>query len=111
MIENNAFCNSEPQEDALCGCVENYDLTDWNDTPPQEWEGGEPEGCSCVCDGENGDAYDNMDPDGCHGCCKETGDIPCGPCEDAVRQTETADSAAYHYELSQGSYEDQIIEI
>lgn len=31
MIEHNAFCNSEPQEDALCGCVDNYDLTDWND--------------------------------------------------------------------------------
>ena len=30
MIEHNAFCNSEPQEDALCGCVDNYDLTDWN---------------------------------------------------------------------------------
>ena len=27
MIEHNAFCNSEPQEDALCGCVDNYDLT------------------------------------------------------------------------------------
>ena len=36
MIEHNAFCNSEPQEDALCGCVDNYDLTDWNDIEPPD---------------------------------------------------------------------------
>ena len=41
MIEHNAFCNSEPQEDALCGCVDNYDLTDWNDIEPPDWEGGD----------------------------------------------------------------------
>ena len=41
MIEHNAFRNSEPQEDALCGCVDNYDLTDWNDIEPPDWEGGD----------------------------------------------------------------------
>ena len=58
MIEHNAFCNSEPQEDALCGCVDNYDLTDWNDIEPPDWEGGDaPHQRSCLCNGENGDAY------------------------------------------------------
>ena len=70
MIEHNAFCNSEPQEDALCGCVDNYDLTDWNDIEPPDWEGGDaPHQRSCLCNGENGDAYDNRDPDGCRNCC------------------------------------------
>ena len=50
MIEHNAFCNSEPQEDALCGCVDNYDLTDWNDIEPPDWEGGDaPHQRSCLC--------------------------------------------------------------
>ena len=71
MIEHNAFCNSEPQEDALCGCVDNYDLTDWNDIEPPDWEGGDaPHQRSCLCNGENGDAYDNRDPDGCRNCCE-----------------------------------------
>ena len=49
MIEHNAFCNSEPQEDALCGCVDNYDLTDWNDIEPPDWEGGDaPHQRSCL---------------------------------------------------------------
>ena len=51
MIEHNAFCNSEPQEDALCGCVDNYDLTDWNDIEPPDLEGGDaPHQRSCATD-------------------------------------------------------------
>ncbi len=48
--EENRFENSDPVEDARMreGCVvdyswEDYDLTDWNDTPPHEngegWDG------------------------------------------------------------------------
>lgn len=48
--EENRFANSEPVSDAEMrencvadGCWEDYDLTDWNDTPPHEngegWDG------------------------------------------------------------------------
>ena len=90
MIEHNAFCNSEPQEDALCGCVDNYDLTDWNDIEPPDWEGGDaPHQRSCLCNGENGDAYDNRDQ-------PESG---------------TQRPIVYNYMENEGSYEEQIIQI
>ena len=122
MIEHNAFCNSEPQEDALCGCVDNYDLTDWNDIEPPDWEGGDaPHQRSCLCNGENGDAYDNRDPDGCRTCCEGES---CDGCRDpemelfipkasSQQQPEsgTQRPIVYNYMENEGSYEEQIIQI
>ena len=122
MIEHNAFCNSEPQEDALCGCVDNYDLTDWNDIEPPDWEGGDaPHQRSCLCNGENGDAYDNRDPDGCRNCCEGES---CDGCRDpemelfipkasSQQQPEsgTQRPIVYNYMENEGSYEEQIIQI
>lgn len=122
MIEHNAFCNSEPQEDALCGCVENYDLTDWNDTEPQDWEGGDaPYQRSCLCNGENGDAYDNQDPNGCRNCCKGESydgcrdpERRCSAVKDSSQQepgTDAQQPIVYNYMESEGSYGERIIQI
>ena len=110
MIEHNAFCNSEPQEDALCGCVDNYDLTDWNDIEPPDWEGGDaPHQRSCLCNGENGDAYDNRDPDGCRDPEMELF-IPKASSQQQP-ESGTQRPIVYNYMENEGSYEEQIIQI
>ena len=59
MIEHNAFCNSEPQEDAPLRLVwTTMTLTDWNDIEPPDWRAAMRRTNALPSNGENGDAYD-----------------------------------------------------
>ena len=123
MIEHNAFCNSEPQEDQFCCSSDNYDLTDWNDCAVPDWEDGDTDattrcGCSnCGCGKCNPDTYDNSASVTCCDC-RETSPCDCA-CEQSVCDTseESQDTSeeqtpyVYRYGNGQQDYESEIIQI